>query len=131
MAKDGWEFWRLTRVGGTTVDWLAATRPEARALVDQRKVWTLIPNRSTFLANWFVTEDHHRASDFVWTHENIDIVEARQVAVEVPNVSADDLKRMMSPTAEFTLEQIDRYPVEKLLGKRVATTLSDRRVRSD
>lgn len=131
MAKDGWEFWRLTRVGGTSVDWLAATRPEARALVDRRKVWTLIPNRSTFLANWFVTEDHHRESDFVWTHENIDIVEARQVAVEVPNVSADELTRMMSPTAELTLEQIDRYPVETLLGKRVATILSDRRVRPD
>jgi hypothetical protein len=129
MPSHGWEFWRLVRVDdGESVDWLAATKPTARAAIDQHKVWTLIPNRSLFIANWYVTEDHHRESDFIWTHENIDVEEARRVALDVPDIDVDELQRITSPAAELTLEQIDRYPVVKLLGKRVAEALSARRV---
>uniref|UniRef100_UPI003D91336C hypothetical protein n=1 Tax=Gordonia sp. B7-2 TaxID=3420932 RepID=UPI003D91336C len=129
MPTNGWEFWRLIRVDDESVDWLAATKPNARASIDQRKVWTLIPNRSTFIANWFVTEDHHRGSDYLWTHENIDVDEARETALEVPDICVDELQRITSPKAELTLDQIDLYPVEKVLGKRVATALSSRRSR--
>ncbi|GAB91754.1 hypothetical protein [Gordonia rhizosphera] len=127
MPSHGWEFWRLVRIQDDSLAWLAATKPTARATIDQHKVWTLIPNRSIFIANWFVTEDHHRDSDFLWMHENIDVAEARRVALEVPDIDADELQRIISPTAEMTLEQIDRYPVVEVLGKRVADALAARR----
>ncbi len=128
MPKDGWEFWRLERVADGTAEWLAATRPNARATIDRHKVWTLIPNRSLFIANWYVTEDHHRESDYMWAHENVDIYDARELALDVPDVDADGLQRIADPQAELTLDQVDRYSAEKLLGKRVAEALSARRL---
>ncbi|MEE4025050.1 hypothetical protein V1Y59_18335 [Gordonia sp. PKS22-38] len=128
MAKDGWEFWRLERVDDGALAWLAATRPNARATIDRHKVWTLVPNRSLFIANWYVTTDHRRGSDYLWTHENIDVHDAREIALDVPDITADELQRIADPQAEFTLDQVDRYSAEKLLGKRVAEALSARRL---
>ncbi|PXW31247.1 UNVERIFIED_CONTAM: hypothetical protein DES50_10513 [Williamsia faeni] len=126
MANAGWEFWKLTRVDDDRVEWLAITRPGARAVIDQRKVWTLIPNRGVFIANWFVTQDHHGDAN-VWVHENIDVEEARTIVVDIEEPAASDVARLTHPEAELTLEQIDRHPAEKLLGKRVAAALDSRR----
>ncbi|MBY0287293.1 MAG: hypothetical protein K2X52_09095 [Mycobacteriaceae bacterium] len=63
MATHGWEFWRLNRTDDGSLQWLAITRPQARATIDKFKVWTLIPDRRLFLANWVVTEDHGREDE--------------------------------------------------------------------
>ncbi|BBY73575.1 hypothetical protein MPRF_04740 [Mycolicibacterium parafortuitum] len=124
----GWEFWKLDSVGGGLA-WLGLTRPEAKVAVDRRKVWTLIPARRLFVANWFVTEDHHRDGDKpgVWVHENIDIEDARELALEVPDVSEVDMKRLRHPERCLTLDQLDNYSVSKILGSRVAAALGSRR----
>ncbi|WP_396910640.1 hypothetical protein [Mycolicibacterium sp.] len=128
VANRGWEHWRLNRIDDDSLQWLAITRPEARATIDRTKVWTLIPDRRIFLANWIVTEDHHRQEEpGIWTHENIDIDEARETALEVPQVSADELARILRPERCLTLDQLDRYPAEKILGVRVANALGRRR----
>ena len=127
MANGGWEFWKLTRIDDDRIEWPAVTRPGARAVIDQHKVWTLIPNRGVFIANWFVTEDHHHDDANIWVHENIDVEEARVLAIELEDPATDDIARLTRHEAELTLNQIDRYPVEKLLGKRVATALLSRR----
>lgn len=127
MANAGWEFWKLTRVDDERIEWLAVTRPGARAVIDQHKVWTLIPNRGVFIANWFVTQDHHHEDEHIWVHENIDVEDARKLAIELDDPAADDMARLTRPEAELALDQIDRHPVEKLLGKRVATALLSRR----
>ncbi|MFB9178798.1 hypothetical protein ACFFX1_11715 [Dactylosporangium sucinum] len=77
--------------------------------------------------SWFVTEDHRREDDGgVWAYENIDADEARAVALEVPDPSASDMSRLTRPESSFTLDQIDRHPVDKLLGKRFAEELAVR-----
>lgn len=87
--RQGWEYWRLNRIDDESLQWLAISLPAAPAAIDRCKVWTLIPNRQLFVANWFVTEDHHRQQGpGIWIHENIDIDEARAVALELPPVSA-------------------------------------------
>src|SRR3954468_21411641 len=127
MVNDCWEFWRLTRTTDGVLEWLAVTRPAARARIDRLKMWTLIPDRRVFLANWYVTEDHRREDGMsMWIHDNIDLEEAREVALEVPQVSAADLGRLLRPEAGLTLDQIDRHPVTKILGTRVAGALAAR-----
>ncbi|WP_216616345.1 hypothetical protein [Mycolicibacterium fortuitum] len=122
--RQGWEYWRLNRIDDDSLQWLAISRPEARALIDRSKVWTLVPNRRLFVANWFVTEDHLRQQEpGIWIHENIDIDEARDIAVELPSVSAEDLAGIMRPDRCLTLDQLDRYPADKPLGARVARLL--------
>lgn len=122
--RQGWEYWRLNRIDDDSLQWLAISRPEARAVIDRSKVWTLIPDRRLHVANWFVTEDHLRQQEpGIWIHENIDIDEARDVAVELPSVSAEDLARIMRPERCLTLDQLDRYPADKILGARVARLL--------
>jgi hypothetical protein len=124
MVTRGWEFWRLDRTDDDSLQWLAITRPEARATIDRFKVWTLIPSRRLFLANWFVTEDHRsEGGPGIWVHENIDIEEAREVAVAVPDVSSEDMARLTRPERCLTLDQLDRHPVDKILGTRVAQAL--------
>lgn len=126
--RQGWEYWRLNRIDDGSLQWLALTRPEARATIDRTKVWTFIPDRRLFLANWIVTEDHHRQEEpGVWIHENIDADEAREIALEVPEVSDEDLARILRPERCLTLDQLDRYPAEKILGARVANARSRRR----
>ncbi|WP_131806282.1 hypothetical protein [Mycolicibacterium conceptionense] len=84
----------------------------------------MIPNRRLFVANWIVTEDHLRQREpGIWIHENIDIDEAREIAPELPPVSAEDLARIMRSERCLTLDQLDRYPAEKILGARVARLL--------
>ena len=118
MRSDGWEFWRLTRASDGELEWLGITRPTARASIDRVKVWTLMPARSVFIANWFVSEDHWREEGAsLWIHENIESDEAREVALAVPELSAVDLARLTRPEACLTLAQIDRYPVAKILGR--------------
>ncbi|MGV9748329.1 hypothetical protein ACWDTG_26000 [Rhodococcus zopfii] len=127
MSKDGWEFWRVTRASDGVLAWLAVTRPGARAVVDRQKVWTLLPNSLVFIANWLVTEDFRRDDDAsIWEYENIDSGEAHEVALEVPQPSADEIARLTRPESCLTLNQIDRHPLNRLLGKRVADDLAVR-----
>ncbi|TPW93355.1 hypothetical protein [Mycolicibacterium fortuitum] len=122
--RQGWEYWRLNRIDDDSLQWLAISLPTARAVIDRSKVWTLIPDRRLFVANWFVTEDHLRQQEpGIWIHENIDIDEAREIALELPPVSAEDLARSMRPERCLTLDQLDRYPADKILGARVARLL--------
>ncbi|NKS01201.1 hypothetical protein GS528_08815 [Rhodococcus hoagii] len=127
MADDGWEFWRVTRSADDELEWLAVTRPGARSVIDRQKVWTLVPVLSMFVANWFVTEDHRREDDeCTWVFENIDIYEARAVALKAPDPSASDMSRLTRPESCLTLNQINRYPADRLLGTRVARELKER-----
>ncbi|MFZ2530203.1 MAG: hypothetical protein WAX14_21540 [Rhodococcus sp. (in: high G+C Gram-positive bacteria)] len=81
------------------------------------------------MANWFATEDHWlaEAGESLWLHEEIDADEARQTALEVPRPDPADIARLARPERCLTLDQIDRHPVEKVLGKRVADKLFDNR----
>lgn len=127
MAKDGWEFWLVTRSVDGEFVWMAVTRPGARALIDRKKVWTLVPGASAFIANWFVTEDYLREDGAgLWEFENIDSYEAREIVLETPQPSAEDLTRLTRPESTLTLDQIDRHHVSKLLGTRVADQLAAR-----
>lgn len=122
--RQGWEYWRLNRIDDDSLQWLAISLPTARAVIDRSKVWTLIPDRRLFVANWFVTENHLRQQEpGIWIHENIDIDEAREIALELPPASAEDLARIMRPERCLTLDQLDRYPADKILGARVARLL--------
>lgn len=129
MANGGWEFWRVTpaKDSGGSVK-LAVTRPGARGAVDRRKVWTLVPNRMIFLANWYLTEDYWREDDSnVWEYENLDIDEARSAALEVSDVPSEEIARLTHPESGLQLDQIDRHPVDKVLGKRTASQLAGHR----
>lgn len=122
--RQGWEYWRLNRIDDDSLQWLAISLPTARAVIDRSKVWTLIPDRRLFVANWFVTENHLRQQEpGIWIHENIDIDEAREIALELPPASAEDLARIMRPERCLTLDQLDWYPADKILGARVARLL--------
>lgn len=125
MAKDGWEFWKVTAAGGELA-WLALTRPAARAAIDRKKVWTLVPKLRVFIANWFVTEDFVQQAG-VWSYENIDVDEARDVVADVPEPTAEHLKRITRPERVLTVDQIDRHPVLKVLGQRADGMLGRRR----
>ncbi|NKZ71786.1 hypothetical protein GTA09_19905 [Rhodococcus hoagii] len=109
----------VTRSADDELEWLAVTRPGARSVIDRQKVWTLVPVLSMFVANWFVTEDHRREDDeCTWVFENIDIYEARAVALKAPDPSASDMSRLTRPESCLTLNQINRYPADRLLGTR-------------
>ncbi len=124
MAVRGWEFWRLDTHDGALA-WLAITRPGARAPIDRTKVWTLVPGLRMFVANWFVTEDHASESG-LWIHDNINIVEACDIVGDVPEVSKADLDRIVRPERCLALDQIDRHPVLKVMGKRADEALRRR-----
>lgn len=129
MSSLGWEFWRLTQAGDGALAWLAATRPDARSAIDRKKLWTLLSSRRLLIANWYVTKDHWQSESgtSLWVHEEVDVGEAREIALEVPEPDALDLARLTRPEKYLTLDQIDRHPVEKILGKRVADALAARR----
>lgn len=125
MPVRGWEFSRLDTVDGGELAWLGVTRPGARSAVDRTKVWTLVPTLRMFIANWFVTEDHARESG-LWVHDNIHIGEAYELVGEVPEVSKEDLDRIVRPEGCLTLDQLDRHPVLKVMGKRADEALKRR-----
>ena len=125
MPVRGWEFWRLDTVDGGELAWLGVTRPGARSTIDRTKVWTLVPALRMFIANWFVTEDHACESG-LWVHDNIHIVEACDLVGEVPEVSKEDLDRIVRPERCLPLDQIDRHPVVKVMGKRADEALKRR-----
>lgn len=128
MANDGWVFWRLTLATDDVPVWLGATRPDASAAIDRQKVWTLIPQRLAFVANWFITQDHWRPDgESMWVHEQIDLYDARDIALEVPEPSMEEMALLTRPEACLTLDQINRHPVEKLLGQRAASALIAKR----
>lgn len=124
MSPQRWEFWRISRREDGALEWLGATRPGARVAADRETVWTLVPQRFAFITNWYVTEDRARPADeCTWVHEWVEAADARSIAMEVPEPSADLLQRLTSPDALRVLGSVDRHPIEMLLGTRVAAKL--------
>jgi hypothetical protein len=126
MAGVDWIFWKVTEPDDGQLSWLGITRPAARSAIDRDKMWTLIPRRRFFIANWYVTEDHLRSPGGQWAFENIDVADARDIVTDVPDPSADDIARITRPERILTLDQIDRFPVLKVMGKRADSALQER-----
>lgn len=127
LAHNGRAFWKLTDADSGALAWLAFTRPDARSALARRKVSTLIPNLQVFIANWFVSVDHERTDQSQWIHTNIDVYEARELALLVPQPLAEDIKRITRPEAVLTLDDIDRHKVTTVLGKGTAQAMKARR----
>ena len=117
LAHNGRAFWKLTDADSGALAWLAFTRPDARSALARRKVWTLIPYLQEFIANWFVSVDRERTDQSQWIHTNIDVYEARELALLVPQPHAEDVKRLTRPEAVLTLDDIDRLKVTTVLGR--------------
>ena len=126
IAYNGRVFWKLADADSGALTWLAFTRPNGSALA-RRKVWTLLPHLQVFIANWFVSVDRERTLGCQWIHTNIDIREARELALLVPQPHAEDIKRITRPTAVLALDDIDRHTVTTVLGKGTAQALRQRR----
>ena len=127
LAHNGRAFWKLTDADSGALAWLAFTRPDARSTLVRRKVSTLIPYLQVFMANWFVSVDHELAEQSQWIHTNIDVYEARELALLVPQPTAGDMKRITRPEAVLTLDDIDRHKVTTVLGKGTAQAMKARR----
>ncbi|MUL78300.1 hypothetical protein FZI94_19870 [Mycobacterium sp. CBMA226] len=125
-TDNGRVFWKLTDADDGGLAWLAFTRPDARLTLGRRKVWTLIPQLQIFMANWFVIVDRERTDQSQWIHTNVDLYEARELALSVPRPEAEDMKRITRPQAVLTLDDIDRHKVSTVLGKGTATALKIR-----
>ena len=127
LAHNGRAFWKLTDANTGALAWLAFTRPDARSALVRRKVWTLVPYLQVFVANWFVSVDHERTDESQWIHANIDVYEARELALLMPQPHAEDMKRLTRPEAVLTLEDIDRHNVTTVLGKGTVQAMKARR----
>lgn len=127
LAHNGRAFWKLTDAESGALAWLAFTRPDARSALVRRKVWTLIPQLQVFMANWFVSADHELADQSQWIHTNIDVYEARELALIVPQPTAGDIKRITRPESVLTLDDIDRHTVTTVLGMGTAQAMKARR----
>ena len=127
LAHNGRAFWKLTDADSGALAWLAFTRPDARSPLARRKVWTLIPSLQIFIANWFVSVDHELPDQSRWIHTNIDVYEARELALLVPEPHGEDVKRITRPEAVLTLDDIDRHKVTTVLGRGTAQAMKDRR----
>ena len=127
LAHSGRAFWKLTDADSGALAWLAFTRPDARSALARRKVWTLIPHLQVFMANWFVSVDHELPDQSRWIHTNIDVYEARELALLVPQPYTEDVKRITHPEAVLTLDDIDRHKVTTVLGRGTAQAMKDRR----
>jgi hypothetical protein len=90
-------------------------------------VWTLIPHLQEFMANWFVSVDHELTGPSQWTYTNIDVHEARELALMVPQPNVEDIKRITRPEAVLTLDDIDRHKVTTVLGKGTAQAMKTQR----
>ena len=123
-GPQGWRYWRMSNAADGSIAGLALTRPDARARIDRRKVWTLVRNRRFFIANWIVTQDFWReVGEPMWAFEDIDKGTAQSLAYEVPTTSNTELGRILRPEAELTFAQINKYTAEKILGKVVSAGL--------
>ncbi|MCP9276931.1 hypothetical protein [Mycolicibacterium arenosum] len=127
LKNNGRAFWKLTEADSGELIWLAFTRPDARSALARRKVWTLIPHLQDFMANWFVSVDHELTDQNQWIHTNIDVYEARELALLVPQPKVEDIKRITRPEAVLALDDIDRYKVTTVLGKGTAQAMRTRR----
>ncbi|WP_310773392.1 hypothetical protein [Mycobacterium sp. Z3061] len=127
LTHNGRAFWKLTEADSGELTWLAFTRPDARSALARRKVWTLIPHLQEFMANWFVSVDHALTDQNQWIHTNIDVYEARELALLVPQPNVEDIKRITRPEAVLTLDDIDRHKVTTVLGKGTAQAMKARR----
>lgn len=127
-GPQGWRYWRMCNAADGSLAGLALTRPDTRARIDRRKVWTLVRNRQFFIANWVVMQDFWReAGEPMWTYEDIDKGEAQSLAYDVPSTSNDELQRILRPEAELTFAQINKFTVAKILGTVVSSGLKDAR----
>lgn len=127
LMHNGRAFWKLTEADSGELAWLAFTRPDARSALARGKVWTLIPHLQEFVANWFVSVDHELPDQNQWIHTSIDVYEARELALLVPQPNVEDIKRITRPEAMLTLDDIDRHKVTTVLGKGTAQAMRTRR----
>lgn len=127
LTHNGRAFWKLTGADNGELAWLAFTRPDGRSALVRRKVWTLIPQLQVFMANWFVSVNREVTDDNQWIHTNIDVFEARELALLVPKPTAEDIKRITRPESVLTLDDIDRHKVTTVLGKGTAQAMKAQR----
>ena len=125
MASPTWRVWEVTDDAGN-LQWLGASRPNARTALDRATVWTLIPHTRVFIANWFVSEAW-AIEDSGLTFENVTSTYAQQIAPDVPQPSTEVIRRITHPERFLTLDQVTSYPAIKLLGKRADRILQERR----
>jgi hypothetical protein len=85
------------------------------------------PHLQLFITNRFVSVDHELTDQNQWIHTNIDVYEARELALLVPQTNIEDIKRITRPDAVLTLDDIDRYKVTTVLGKETAQAMKARR----
>ncbi len=71
--------------------------------------------------------DRERTDQSRWIHTNIDVYEARELALLVSQPRPEDVKRITRPEAVLTLDDIDRHKVTTVLGKGTAQAMKARR----
>ncbi|MGV9671525.1 MULTISPECIES: hypothetical protein [unclassified Gordonia (in: high G+C Gram-positive bacteria)] len=128
MVDIKWRYWQILDRDDESVHWLAISRPDARPRIDRIKLWTLLPDSAVLVANWFVSEDHQRAADDrTWVHDSITGWDFCEAAADVQQPSPADLSRIGRPESVLTVDQIDRIPLAKVIGKREAERVWDAR----
>jgi hypothetical protein len=127
MARAGWIFWKITDSSNGDLAWLGITRAGGRSATDRDTMRTLIPRSRMFVANWYVTEDYLRSPGGVWSFENIDVSDARDILSDLPDPSAEEVARITRPERVLTLDKIDRFEVLKVLGQSAQYSLRLRR----
>lgn len=125
MSNPNCEFWKVIGEAGELA-WLGITRPGARSAIDRDKVWTLVPRSRVFIANWFVTDEFRGAQGGLYSFENIDVEEARDLVAELSDPSQDDIARLMRPERVLTAQQVDRVEAVKVLGRKAHDALGRR-----
>lgn len=126
MASADWIFWKIADPDSGELAWLGITKAKGRSASDRDTVRTLIPRSRVFVANWYVTEDYLRSPGGLWSFENIDVSDARDILSELPDPSVDDVARMIRPERILTVDQIDRFEVLKVMGKSAQFALGQR-----
>ncbi len=123
MARAGWIFWKITHPDSGDLAWLGITRAVGRSATDRDTMRTLIPTSRMFVANWYVTEDYLRSPGGVWSFENIDVSDARNILPDLPDPSAEEVARITRPERVLTLDKIDRFEVLKVMGQNAQYSL--------
>lgn len=125
MLVRGWEFWRLDTADGGELAWLAITRPGARSIGH-------LPDEVARFGDVDVVMDPPpRVAGVVLGDEPVgdEHAQGRNQGPDLGSVdrlSKEDLDRIVRPERCLTLDQIDRHPVVKVLGKRADEALKRR-----
>ncbi|WP_267617674.1 hypothetical protein [Gordonia bronchialis] len=128
MVDTNWRYWQFLHRDTGAREWVGISRPDAWPRIDRIKVWTLLPDKAVFVANWFVSQDHQLdVEERHWEHDSITGWDFCDAAIEAPLPSADDLRRITRPEAVLEFAQIDRIPLKRIVGLREANRIADGR----